>query len=140
MCLRTPKPAMTLGSRCPRLHLTGGRLHGALFGLGIVCVVLAWLIATPAGGVPDEVDQYARALSVGAGTWLGSPVQSLSGLFQNRTEAQSVLLTTRKMTVSARPAPPAAWTCLMLGALVSVRGMRPGLPANLPAYERAGVN
>lgn len=68
------------------LLLLGVQRPSRWFGLGIALLIVAWVFGNPPFAAPDELAHYLRALSIGAGEWVGTP-----GKFQNpaMTEEQS---------------------------------------------------
>ena len=39
----------------------------------LVALLVAWAIANPFGGFPDELDHYVRSVSISQGQWVGQP-------------------------------------------------------------------
>jgi hypothetical protein len=59
---------------CPQLDLIGK----ALLTLGFGLLIVSWAMTAPAGGFPDELDHYVRALSVARGELEGDPDPTLT--------------------------------------------------------------
>jgi len=109
------------------------RARGTMVSLGLVCLLAAWVMATPPFGAPDEQSHYLRALTITNGRLLGPKVSyHLPGLPTPEPNWQKEELAwddhdTRAVQVPPRLSPPAV-SCLDGSPDVGARGCLEATP------------